>query len=79
MKEHKVNLHLEKIKEEPQYAHLTAEQLQDMLKLTVAGIKNLESNPDFNVNKCIKQQHKYLKEKEKQLLKEIKLKEKNSP
>jgi len=39
MKEHKVNLHLEKIKEEPQYAHLTAEQLQDMLKLTVAGIK----------------------------------------
>ena len=74
MKEHKVNLHLEKIKDEPVYAHLSLERLQSMLALTVAGIKGLESREDFKVDKHSQEQHAYLKEKEKQLLEEIKLK-----
>ncbi|MEK7127950.1 MAG: hypothetical protein AAB933_00085 [Patescibacteria group bacterium] len=75
-KEYKVNLHLEKIKDEPVYAHLSLERLQSMLTLTVDGIKDLESKADFKVDKHCQEQHAYLTEKERQLLEEIKLKEK---
>ena len=48
-----------------------------MLTLTVDGIKDLESKADFKVDKHCQEQHAYLTEKERQLLEEIKLKEKN--
>ena len=60
MKEHKVNLNLNKIQDERKHARLEVESLKGMLEIVVTEIKRLESGEDFNLDKKAQSKHKNL-------------------